>query len=138
MESGGSPMKAMVLCAGLGTRLGAIGRTMPKCLLRVGGQSLLERIAGRLRAVGVTTLVLNVHHLADAVRAHVREQDGFGLQVLFSVEEERLETGGGVRRAAPLLRDGEDVLVHNGDVFTDLDLAALLAFHRAHRPAATL
>ncbi|MBI4860049.1 MAG: NTP transferase domain-containing protein [Candidatus Riflebacteria bacterium] len=130
-------MKAMVLCAGLGTRLGTLGKTMPKCLLRAGGRTLLEHVAVRLASAGVTTLVLNLHHCAGAIRAHVIDRGGFGLEVLFSEEEALLDTGGGVRRAGPLLAGG-DVIVHNCDVVTDLALEPLLEFHRRHRAVATL
>lgn len=108
------PRRAMVLAAGLGTRMRPITDHTPKPLVAVRGQPVIDWALNRLAAVGVETCVVNLHHLGDLVRAHVRGRTA--PQVVFSDESDRLlETGGGVRKALPLL--GEDPLyVINGDV----------------------
>jgi NDP-sugar pyrophosphorylase family protein len=122
----------MILAAGLGTRLGDIGRHTPKALVTVGDLTMIERIARRLVDAGADRLIVNVHHHADAIEAFVREQDGFGVEVLFSHEPDApLETGGGLVAAAPLFRRDGPFFLHNVDIITDADLAGLLKAHRA-------
>lgn len=131
-------MDALILAAGLGTRLGPIGRETPKALLEVGGRTMLERVAERLVAAGVDRIVVNVHHHAQRIAAFVAEHD-LGAEVCLSVEAERpLETGGGLRHAAPLLRRDAPILVHNVDVWTDASLHEAVAAHRQSGALATL
>jgi NDP-sugar pyrophosphorylase family protein len=132
-------MDAMILAAGLGTRLGELTRDTPKALVEVGGMSVLERVARRLTAAGAGRLIINLHHQADSVVEHVRARDGFGVEVLFSREDERpLETGGGLLHAAPLFRRDVPFFLHNVDVLCDADLRALYAAHRETGALATL
>jgi MurNAc alpha-1-phosphate uridylyltransferase len=108
------PRRAMVLAAGLGTRMRPITDHTPKPLVPVRGQPVIDWALNRLAAVGVETCVVNLHHLGDQVRAHLRARTA--PEVVFSDESDRLlETGGGVRKALPLLGD-EPVYVINGDV----------------------
>lgn len=123
-------MEAMVFAAGLGTRLGELSVTTPKCLVDVGGTPMLERVLGRLAMVGVTRAVVNVHHLRGQVEAFVRSRR-WDLEVVLSPEESLLGTGGGLKRARPLLAATEPFFVHNADIFSDLDLSALWGAHRA-------
>lgn len=102
------PRTAMLLAAGLGTRLRPLTDTRPKPLIDVGGRTLLDRAIDRLVEAGVRRFVVNVHHLADQVEQHVLRRAAAepGLEFLISDERERLlETGGGIVRALPLLRD---------------------------------
>lgn len=134
-------MVAMIFAAGLGTRLRPLTHHTPKALVPVAGVPMLERVARRCLAAGATRLVVNVSHLGEQVAAFLEEKDGFGVEVAISEEPEGpLETGGGLKRAAPLLPEDEPVLVHNVDVLTDVDLRALLEAHAAdaRRPLATL
>lgn len=133
-------MEAMILAAGLGTRLRPLTDRVPKALVEVAGRPVLEHVAQRLVDAGATRLVVNVHHHADQVEAFVRKRDGFGVDVAISREEgeEPLETGGGLLHARELFRSREPFIVHNVDVISDLDLGALYAAHQAHRPLATL
>ncbi|HSJ07181.1 MAG TPA: sugar phosphate nucleotidyltransferase [Longimicrobiales bacterium] len=120
----------MILAAGLGTRLGEIGRHTPKALVDVGGITALERVARRLTAAGADRLIINVHHHADRIMEYVRSRGGFGVDVMFSHEEDApLETGGGIMHARGLFRGDAPFLVHNVDVLCDADLAALYAAH---------
>lgn len=123
-------MKAMILAAGLGTRLKPITDRLPKALLPIGGKTLLEWQLDKLRAAGIREVVINVHHLAEQVTAFVAEHDAFGMDIRFSDERDMLlETGGGLRKAAPLFGDNEPVLVCNVDVLNTIDLHALMAAH---------
>ncbi len=117
-------MQAMIFAAGYGSRLRPLTDTLPKALVSVEGIPMLERVARRLVAAGATRIVINAHHFADQIHRFVGENDGFGVETIVSDEsEELLDTGGGLLRAFELLRDDEPVLLHNVDVYTDLDLA---------------
>lgn len=132
-------MKAFVLAAGLGTRLRPFTDKHPKCLATVGGMPLLEIVLRRLARFGVRTVVVNAHHHAEQVDAFLREKaPELGLRAEVSFEDPVLETGGGLKKAAPLLRGEGPVLVYNSDVVTDLDLAALTAVHAGSGALATL
>lgn len=122
-------MKAMVFAAGLGTRLREISQTTPKCLVDVGGVTMLERVLKRLAAGGVTRAVVNVHHRREQVENFVRSRR-WDLEVLLSPEETLLGTGGGLKNARTLLDATEPFFVHNADIFSELDLAALAGAHR--------
>lgn len=114
-------MKAMIFAAGLGTRLRPLTDTMPKALVPVAGVPMLQRVLCKLRDAGIGEFVVNVHHFADQIERFLSEHD-FGVRVAVSREErEPLETGGGIRHAAPLL-DGGRFLVHNVDILSDLDV----------------
>ncbi len=116
-------MKALIFAAGLGTRLRPITDTMPKALVPVAGVPMLQRVLCRLRDAGIDSFVVNVHHFAEQIVAFLAEHD-FGVPVAVSREErEPLETGGGIRHAAPLLASPEGrFLVHNADILSDLDI----------------
>ncbi len=132
-------MDALVLAAGLGTRLAPVTHERPKALVEVAGCSLLERVARRLVAAGANRLIINLHPFPDLVRAYVRERNDFGVEVLFSEElEGPLETGGGLRRAAGLLRRDTSFFIHNVDVLSDLPLPALYAAQEGSESLATL
>lgn len=125
-------LPVMVLAAGLGTRLRPLTEHRAKPLVPVGDRPALAHVLDRLRAAGATRVVVNAHHQAAQVRAFV-EQVGASL----SEETELLGTAGGIARAAPLLGEG-DVLVWNGDILADVDVADLVAAHRAPSQATLL
>ena len=119
-------MKALVFAAGLGTRLRPLTDTMPKALVPVGGVPMLERVLCKLRDAGIDSFVVNVHHFAEQIEDFLASRD-FGVPVALSRETgEPLETGGGIRHAAPLLGAGR-FLVHNVDILSDLDVRWFLA-----------
>jgi NDP-sugar pyrophosphorylase family protein len=129
----------MLLAAGLGTRLRPLTDHTPKALIEVGGVPILERVARRLIAAGADRLVINLHHLGEQIRDYVEAHEGFGVEVLLSPEPERaLETGGGLVRAAPLLRRDAPFFLHNADIVSDLPLAAMYGTHLRDAPLATL
>lgn len=124
-------MKAMVLAAGFGTRLGALTQTTPKCLVKVGGKAMLEHVVDRLKQVGVRELVINLHYLSEQVQRFVEQRSGFGLRVHFSYEPKILGTGGGILHARQYLDGDEPFFVHNADIFSEVDLAGMFAAARA-------
>ncbi|HEY7471404.1 MAG TPA: sugar phosphate nucleotidyltransferase [Gemmatimonadota bacterium] len=128
----------MILAAGRGTRLRPLTDGMPKPLIEVGGESLLERVARRLVAAGADRLIVNAHGHAERIERHLAEM-GLGVEVVISRELERpLETGGGVLHAAELFRRDGTFLLHNADVITEIDLGALLDAHGRGGALATL
>ncbi|MFI5360388.1 MAG: nucleotidyltransferase family protein [Elusimicrobiota bacterium] len=133
-------MKALILAAGVGSRLRPLTDATPKALIPVGGVPLLERAALRLRDAGATSLVVNAHHHAQAVTDFCAGLSRrLGVPVSVSREDDvLLDTGGAIRKAAPLLRGREPFFVHNADVVTDLDLKALYAAHADSGALATL
>ena len=132
-------MKAMIFAAGLGTRLRPITDSLPKALVPVGGKTLLEWCILRLRHFGITDVVVNIHHFADQIDEILSVNNGFGSNVVISDERAAvLETGGGLKKALPLLAGSDPVFVLNVDVVTNLDLDKFLAFHDQHKPLATL
>lgn len=131
-------MKAMILAAGFGSRLGDLTRDNPKCLMPLGDKVILDYVVERLKRAGVSSLVINLHYLADKVRAHVAKQANYGLEVVFSDEPTLLGTGGGILKARPFLEREERFIVHNADVYSELSLAALVDQHCREGNAATL
>jgi NDP-sugar pyrophosphorylase family protein len=132
-------MEAMILAAGLGTRLRPLTNDKPKALVDVGGQPMLERTARRITDAGFDHLVINVHHFADRVKKVIEDTDDFGVEVSVSHEvEQNLETGGGIKHAEPQFKKDGPFLVHNVDILTDLDLKALYDAHEESGALATL
>lgn len=131
-------MKAMVLAAGFGSRLGELGTQLPKCLVQIEGRTLLERIVSRLKEAGCTGLVVNTHHRAKELTRYIEQAAGFGLPVEISAEEEIQGTGGGIKAARRYLEDQGNFLVHNGDILSALDLRKLWGEHCAAGNLATL
>ncbi len=135
-------MKAMILAAGRGTRLGPLGRQRPKALVEIQGIPLLAGVISRLARQGFREIIVNTHHLADQVAdlltAYRRSHRLAGLTLEVSREEQLLDTGGGVQRAGWFFDDGKPFLVHNVDVLSDLHLGRLLQAHRDSGALATL
>ena len=131
-------MNAMVLAAGRGTRLAALGLGVPKPLVEIGGEPLLARQLRYLHGGGVQRVVVNAHHLSEAIEEFAAEyRSGGGGELVVLVEPELLGTAGGVRNALPLLGD-EPFLVLYSDVLVEEPLEALMAAHRERGAAATL
>jgi MurNAc alpha-1-phosphate uridylyltransferase len=125
------PKRGMVLAAGLGLRMRPITETLPKALVPLAGRALLDHAIDRLAAAGVERVVVNAHYLADMVRRHLAPRAT--PEITLSLEDELLETGGGVQKALPLL--GDIFYVVNSDVFwLDGRTSALLRLARAFDP----
>lgn len=129
-------MKALILCAGKGSRLGALCEDRPKPLLDVGGTAIVEHILMRLARHGVSEVYLNLHHHASAFPEHLGDGMRFGLKIHYLHEDTPLGTGG--TSLDLLARLGEDLLVHYGDILTEHDLGALIAAHQRTDAAATV
>jgi NDP-sugar pyrophosphorylase family protein len=136
-------MKAMILAAGLGTRLRPLTDNRPKALVEVGGRTLLEITLTRLRAVGVSEVIVNVHHFADMVVEYLTANHNFGMRIEVSREETLLDTGGGLKKASHFFledssRREEPFILHNVDVISTIDLARMMQFHVENKALATL
>jgi mannose-1-phosphate guanylyltransferase len=132
-------MKAMVLAAGLGTRLRPLTDTRPKALVEVGGRTLLEITLLRLRSFGIREVIVNVHHFAEAIVDYLQAKSDFGLHLEISREDLLLDTGGGLRKAGWFFADTpEPFILHNVDVLTNIDLAQMLQDHVRSGALATL
>jgi MurNAc alpha-1-phosphate uridylyltransferase len=131
-------MKAMILAAGKGTRLGKISETIPKVLLDINGKSLLRIAVENCAASGFDDIIINVHYLADMVEDEIARFRKDGFKITVSDERERLlETGGGLYRAKDFF-DKDPFLLCNADTITDLDLSVLYRYHLQMKGLATL
>lgn len=130
-------MRAIVLAAGLGARLGALTRRVPKCMIEVGGAPILEHNVRRLAAAGVVELAVNLHHLPDAVTGHFGDGGDFGVRITWSHEPELLGTAGTVASLREWL-DARPFLVIYGDNLLAVDVAACVAAHRGSGATATM
>ncbi len=127
--------KAIIFSAGLGTRFKPWTNEHPKALALVNGKSLLQRNIEYLQQYNITDVVVNVHHFPGQVINAIKENNGWGSNVMISDEtDEVLETGGGLMKAKHLLDNGQPFFSLNVDILTDLDLNKLMAFHQQHRP----
>jgi mannose-1-phosphate guanylyltransferase len=141
-------MKAMILAAGLGTRLRPLTANRPKALVEISGRTLLEITLSRLRSFGIREVIINVHHFADMILDYLKAKKNFGMRIEVSREEVLLDTGGGLKKAAwffledsargePDLLD-EPFVLHNVDVISTIDLRRMVQFHKENQALATL
>ena len=136
-------MKAMVLAAGLGTRLRPLTDHRPKALVEVAGRTLLDITLTRLRGFGIREVIVNVHHFADMVLEYLNAHDNFGMRIEISREDVLLDTGGGLKKAGYFFRDDssrpdEPFILHNVDVISTIDLRRMAQFHTDNQALATL
>ncbi len=125
------PGQAMIFSAGLGTRFKPWTDAHPKALAVVNGKSLLQRNIEYLQHYGVKDVVVNVHHFADQVINAVKENNGWGSNIIISDEtNEVLETGGGLLKAKDLFKKDEPFFTLNADFLTDLNLNKLVQYHK--------
>jgi NDP-sugar pyrophosphorylase family protein len=131
-------MKAMILCAGYGTRLGNLTRELPKPMLPLQDRPLLAYVLGHLKAQGFTELALNLHFRPDLISGWLGDGSAWGLHLTYSHEATLLGTAGGVKNLAAFFGDTPAFLVQYGDVLTDQDFGALMTFHRERDALVTL
>ncbi len=122
-------MKAMILAAGGGTRLSPLTDTCPKPMLPVSGRPALEYIIAWLNEHGIREIGVNLHHLGGMIREHFGDGGAFGVTLTYSEEPELMGTAGGIKRLADFF--DERFAVAYGDVLTDLDLGAMMAYHES-------
>jgi len=130
-------MRAMILAAGLGTRLRPLTEEISKPMVPIVNRPVMEHIVDLLARHGFHRLYVNLHYHPDIITSHFGDGGRWGLSITYSLEEELLGTAGGVKKLADRL-GGDTFLVISGDALTDLDLTALMAFHKAHGRIATL
>jgi N-acetyl-alpha-D-muramate 1-phosphate uridylyltransferase len=131
-------MKAMILAAGLGTRFKPWTDSHPKALALVNGRTLLERNICYLQQFGIFDVLVNVHHFANQILDALKSNNGWGSKITISDESgEVLETGGGLKKASAYFDNGPFILM-NADILTNMDLGAMISFHKQKNPLATL
>jgi len=136
-------MKAMILAAGLGTRLRPLTDDRPKALVEIAGRTLLEITLARLRTFGIHEVIVNVHHFAGKVVDYLRAQRDFGMRIVISREDVLLDTGGGLKKSAWFFLENaetpnEPFLLHNVDVLSTIDLRRMAEVHAQGRALATV
>src|SRR2546421_1370245 len=136
-------MKAMILAAGLGTRLRPLTDNRPKALVEIAGRTLLEITLARLRSYGIREVIVNVHHFADLVVAYLKTNHNFGMRIEISREDVLLDTGGGLKKAAWFFlenaaRAEDPFVLHNVDVMSTIDIERMAQAHKQHGALATL
>ena len=142
-RSDGAKMKAMILAAGLGTRLRPLTDNRPKALVEIAGRTLLEITLARLRGFDVREVIVNVHHFADQIVQYLKANTNFGMRIEISREEMLLDTGGGLKKAAWFFLEdsasrNESFILHNVDVISTIDLVKMVEAHEANDALATL
>lgn len=136
----------MILAAGLGTRLRPLTNDRPKALVTVAGRTMLEICLERLRQFGVDEVIVNAHHYAEMIREYLASNKNFGMRIELSHEEELLDTGGGLKKAAWFFLEGKDsedpslapFVLHNVDIISTIDIASMLGAHKKSGALATI
>jgi NDP-sugar pyrophosphorylase family protein len=136
-------MKAMILAAGLGTRLRPLTDSRPKALVELAGRTMLEITILRLRDSGIREVIINVHHFPDMILGFLKRNHNFGIRVELSREEVLLDTGGGLKKAAYFFLESlngleSPFILHNVDVISTIDLRRMVQFHTENQALATL
>ncbi len=124
-------MKAMILAAGLGTRLKPITNTIPKALVKIDGKPLIQHIIEKLKRAGANEIIINIHHLGHLIIDFLEKNNNFGLKIMISDETHQLlDTGGGLKQVGTLFDIKEDLLVHNVDILSNIDLQHFYNEHK--------
>jgi len=131
-------MRAMIFAAGRGTRLKPITDSRPKALVTINDLTLLEWVIRRLIKFDIKNIIINVHHFADQIIDYLNSKNNFGINIQISMEDELLDTGGGLKKAAWFFENEEAFLVHNVDILSDINLHQLYLSHLQSKAAATL
>ncbi len=132
-------MRAMILAAGLGTRLKPITNKIPKALVKIGKSTLLENCIDNLKLQGISDIIINVHHFADQITIFLEKKNYFDINILISDEKGKLlDTGGGLKKSASFFDDSKPFLLHNVDVISNLNLETVYKQHINSNAIATL
>ncbi len=132
-------MKAIILAAGLGTRLKNITSCMPKALVPVNGKTMLEIVIQNLKSQGITKFLINIHHFGDDIIKYLNTNKNFGVSITISDERNQLlDTGGAILKAHNFVEGNEPILVHNVDIISNLIISKLLKYHTDNNNVATL
>ncbi|MCJ7604507.1 MAG: NDP-sugar synthase [Dehalococcoidales bacterium] len=130
-------LKAVILVGGPGTRLQPLTDNLPKSMVPVLNKPVMEHTIAYLKQFGIEDIILTLNYLPDAIRDSLGDGSRYGVNLIYCMEEEPLGTAGAVKNTEEFL-DGNSLVVLNGDIFTDLDIGAMLAFHRENRAKATI
>ncbi len=131
-------LNAMLFAAGLGTRLRPLTNDKPKALVELNGKPFLEHAIIKLKNIGVTRIVINVHHFANLVEDFIQQND-FGVEIRISDEREQLlDTGGGLKKVSDLFIPNAPILIYNVDIFSNIDLKQLLDTHKSTQALVTM
>ena len=129
----------MIFAAGLGTRLKPLTDRIPKALVPINGTPMLQHVILKLKQAGFTYIVVNIHHFGEQIIDFLQANQNFGITIHISDERNQLlDTGGGIKKAAPFFSGNEPFLVHNVDILSDIDLKSLYEFHQHSPNDATL
>lgn len=131
-------MKAMIFAAGLGTRLKPYTQKMPKAMVPVMGRPMIEWVIRRLIMQGVTSIIINLHHFPEQIIKFIKANHYFGIDIHFLLEEQLLNTGGGLKNAAWFFEDVDQFILHNTDIISTIDLNQMLAYHNSSNAQVTL
>jgi len=132
-------MKAIILSAGYGTRLGNITKEIPKPMLDVNGKPMLEYIINNLKKHNFTDLAINLHFMPEIIKDYFEDGSKFGVKISYSYEEKLMGTAGGVKNIENFFRESDEpFIVHYGDVITEQDFTKMLDFHKEKKALATL
>lgn len=132
-------MKAMILAAGLGTRLKPFTDTAPKALVPILGKPVIEHVIIKLKEQGFNEIVINIHHFGDQIIDFIKQKNYFDIKIKFSDERDKLlNTGGAIKKASWFFEDNKPVLIHNADIISDVNLANVYQHHMQSKALATL
>ena len=132
-------MKAMILAAGLGTRLKPFTNNTPKALVPILGTPVIEHVILKLKSQGFNEIIINIHHFADQIINFIKSKNYFDIRIEFSDEREKLlDTGGAIKKASWFFDTNEPVLIHNADIISNVDLSAVYESHVQSKKIATL
>ncbi|MEF8810595.1 MAG: nucleotidyltransferase family protein [Bacteroidales bacterium] len=132
-------MKAMILAAGIGSRLRPVTSNIPKALVEVGGKTMLERTICHLKQYGFDELIINLHHFPEKIKNYLTKHHYFGVNISLSEESpELLDTGGALKHASWFFDGDQSFLIHNVDVLSNLNISKLYNYHQARDALATL
>jgi len=132
-------LKALIFAAGLGTRLKELTQNKPKALVEVNGKPMLQLVIEKLKAIGIVDIYINIHHFGELIIEFLEEYQNFGCNIQISDERDLLlNTGGGLKKVLLKLQPNEDLLIHNVDILSDVDLSAFIKFHQRNKNMASL
>jgi len=131
-------MKAMILAAGLGTRLRPLTDSKPKALIPLSGKPLLYYVIKKLISAGVNQIIINIHHFPESIIDYIEQNNKFNIEIAFSREETLLDTGGGLKKVSWFFDDDQPFILHNVDVLSGIDLPEMIAYHNQKKSLATL
>lgn len=132
-------MKAMILAAGLGTRLKPFTNTTPKALVPILGKPVIEHVILKLKNNGFNEVIINIHHFGDQIIDFIKSKNNFNIRIEFSDERDKLlDTGGAIKKASWFLNPDESILIHNADILSDVDLSSVYNSHIKYKSMATL